>query len=48
MWLFYWCHVNAGVSATDLIDSGVPVGPSIGQRLRELRANRLKQYEETP
>ena len=48
MWLFYWRHVNAGVSATDLIDSGVPVGPSIGQRLRELRANRLKQYEETP
>jgi poly(A) polymerase len=40
-WWLQWRQVQAGCTARDLLAQGVPAGPAIGQRLRELRAERL-------
>lgn len=45
-WWFRWRHVDAGVSASELLASGVPQGPAIGNRLRQLRAERLAEGPE--
>jgi poly(A) polymerase len=42
-WWLLWRHVDAGVRAQDLIAAGIPAGPALGQRLRELRRERLEQ-----
>jgi poly(A) polymerase len=44
-WWFRWRHVGPGLSASDLIAAGVPAGPAIGARLRQLRAERLNLGE---
>jgi poly(A) polymerase len=44
-WWFRWRHVGPGLSAADLIAAGVPAGPAIGARLRQLRAERLNRGE---
>jgi poly(A) polymerase len=42
-WWLHWRHVDAGVQAQDLLASGMAPGPALGQRLRELRWQRLDQ-----
>lgn len=42
-WWRQWRHLDAGVRAQDLIASGMQPGPALGQRLRELRRQRLDQ-----
>lgn len=45
-WWLRWRHVDAGVSASELLAAGVPRGPAIGMRLRQLRAERLAHGRE--
>jgi poly(A) polymerase len=40
-WWLRWRHVRAPVGAAELIAAGCPPGPALGQRLRQLRAERL-------
>lgn len=40
-WWLRWRHLGSEVSAAELIASGVPPGPGLGERLRQLRAERL-------
>jgi poly(A) polymerase len=40
-WWARWRHLRSGTSAESLIAAGQPPGPGLGQRLRQLRAERL-------
>ena len=40
-WWLRWRHLRAPCSAASLLDAGLPAGPQLGQRLRQLRAERL-------
>ncbi len=40
-WWARWRHLRSGISAESLIAAGQPPGPALGQRLRQLRAERL-------
>ena len=40
-WLLRWRQVKAELTAADLLAAGMRQGPELGQRLRELRAERL-------
>lgn len=40
-WWLVWRHVQPEHSARELLAQGVPAGPALGARLRELRAQRL-------
>ncbi len=40
-WWARWRHLRSGISAENLIAAGQPPGPALGQRLRQLRAERL-------
>lgn len=42
-WWFRWRHLNAGITAADLLRDGWTPGPAIGARLRMLRMQRLAQ-----
>lgn len=42
-WWFLWRHVQSGTTARELLASGLHPGPAVGARLRELRAERLKE-----
>jgi poly(A) polymerase len=44
-WWLLWRHVQPAQSARDLLAEGVPPGPALGARLRELRAQRLNALE---
>ena len=46
-WWFRWRHVRAEVTAHDLLRQGWTPGPALGERLRELRAERLDQQRWT-
>ncbi len=41
-WWFRWRHLASPVAAADLIASGLPPGPALGERLRQLRGERLR------
>jgi poly(A) polymerase len=41
-WWFRWRHLASPVPAADLIASGLRPGPALGERLRQLRAERLQ------
>ncbi|MCP9789316.1 CCA tRNA nucleotidyltransferase [Cyanobium sp. Maggiore-St4-Cus] len=41
-WLLRWRQVKAELTAADLLAAGMRQGPELGQRLRELRAERLR------
>jgi poly(A) polymerase len=40
-WWWRWRHLGPPCSAADLIAAGIPPGPALGARLRQLRAERL-------
>ena len=40
-WWLRWRHVGPGITAQALLDAGMRPGPALGERLRELRAERL-------
>jgi len=40
-WWLRWRHVGPDITARALLDAGMRPGPALGQRLRELRAERL-------
>ncbi|MFZ0407087.1 MAG: CCA tRNA nucleotidyltransferase [Cyanobium sp.] len=40
-WWGRWRHLRAGCSAADLLAAGMVAGPALGERLRQLRAERL-------
>jgi len=40
-WWLRWRHLRAPCSAASLMEAGLPPGPQLGQRLRQLRAERL-------
>ena len=44
-WWLRWRHVQAGTTARELLASGMRPGPAVGARLRELRAERLRELE---
>ena len=44
-WWLRWRHVQPECSARDLLAAGMTPGPGIGQRLRQLRAERLRCLE---
>jgi poly(A) polymerase len=44
-WWLLWRHVQSAQSARDLLAEGVPPGPALGARLRELRAQRLRALD---
>ena len=44
-WWLLWRHVQSAQSARDLLAEGVPPGPGLGARLRELRAQRLSALD---
>ncbi len=41
-WWCRWRHLASPVAAADLIASGLPPGPALGERLRQLRGERLR------
>ena len=41
-WWARWRHVQPACNAQQLLEAGMPPGPALGQRLRELRAERLR------
>ena len=41
-WLLRWRQVKAELTAADLLAAGMRQGPELGQRLRQLRAERLR------
>ncbi len=41
-WWCRWRHLPSPVSAAELIAAGLPPGPALGERLRELRGERLR------
>jgi poly(A) polymerase len=41
-WLLRWRSVKSDCSAADLLAAGLRQGPELGQRLRALRAERLR------
>ena len=41
-WLLRWRQVKAELTAADLLAAGMSQGPELGQRLRQLRAERLR------
>jgi poly(A) polymerase len=41
-WWLRWRHLRGAASAADLIAAGLQPGPALGERLRELRAERLE------
>ena len=41
-WLLRWRQVKAELTAADLLAGGMRQGPELGQRLRQLRAERLR------
>jgi poly(A) polymerase len=47
-WWFRWRHLNAGITAADLLRDGWTPGPAIGARLRQLRMERLAQLPWVP
>jgi len=42
-WWLRWRFLDAGVQARDLLAQGFTPGPALGQRLRELRRQRVDQ-----
>ena len=42
-WWCRWRHLTSPVPATDLIAAGLRPGPALGERLRELRGERLQR-----
>jgi poly(A) polymerase len=44
-WWLRWRHVQSGTTARDLLASGMRPGPAVGARLRQLRAERLRELE---
>jgi poly(A) polymerase len=40
-WWLRWRQLGAGCSAAELMAAGMAPGPALGQRLRQLRAERL-------
>ena len=45
-WWLRWRHVDAGLTARELLASGLAPGRGIGVRLRQLRAERLAQHQD--
>lgn len=41
-WWCRWRHLTSPIPAADLIAAGLPPGPALGERLRQLRAERLR------
>ena len=44
-WWLRWRQVQSSITAQDLLESGLRPGPAIGERLRQLRAERLRELE---
>jgi len=44
-WWLRWRHVQPGMTARELLASGLQPGPAVGARLRESRAERLRELE---
>ena len=44
-WWLRWRHVQAPVTARELLAQGMRPGPALGERLRHLRAQRLLALE---
>lgn len=44
-WWLRWRHVQPGMTARELLASGLRPGPAVGARLRESRAERLRELE---
>ncbi|MBV2352045.1 CCA tRNA nucleotidyltransferase [Synechococcus sp. HK05] len=44
-WWLRWRHVQSATTAQELLASGLRPGPAIGERLRQLRAERLRDLE---
>mgnify|MGYP003336426383 FL=1 len=44
-WLLRWRHIRSATTAAALLAAGVPAGPRLGERLRELRQQRLDDAE---
>jgi poly(A) polymerase len=42
-WWLHWRHLPAPQTARQLLQAGMAPGPALGERLRELRAQRLDQ-----
>ena len=42
-WLLRWRHLASPISARSLLADGVAPGPALGERLRQLRLQRLQQ-----
>ena len=42
-WWLRWRHLKSEQAAADLLAAGMGQGPELGQRLRELRAERLRR-----
>jgi poly(A) polymerase len=42
-WLLRWRHLTSPISARSLLADGVAPGPALGERLRQLRLQRLQQ-----
>ena len=40
-WWLRWRHLRARTTARELMGQGMPAGPALGKRLRELRADLL-------
>jgi poly(A) polymerase len=41
-WWARWRHLQPACNAQQLLAAGMQPGPAVGQRLRELRAERLR------
>ena len=44
-WWLRWRHVQPGMTARELLASGLRPGPAVGARLRESRAERLRELD---
>ena len=47
-WWLLWRGIQPAVTARDLLAEGMAPGPALGERLRQLRAERLLQLEKRP
>lgn len=47
-WWLRWRHVQPAETARDLLAAGLKPGPAVGERLRQLRSERLLELEQRP
>jgi poly(A) polymerase len=47
-WWLRWRHVQPAETARDLLAAGLKPGPALGERLRQLRTERLLELEQRP